>query len=411
MPQKPSQTASRNLKKKFKDNFIMDKVIILRYSEIHLKGKNRMFFENILRRNILEKLEKFELKTQFSYGRYVISEYDPEQENRIVSALKTVFGLFSLSIATKTTADPADIAEAAVKLCSETKGTFRVTVNRADKTLPYTSVELAKKTGGAILNEYPDLTVDLHDPDFTVYIDVREKNTSFVYSQSIPCAGGMPIGSAGKGLTLLSGGIDSPVSTYMMAKRGLKLTALHFWSYPYTSLEARDKVLELAKLLSVYTGTTEVIVVPFTKIQEAIHKHAESNYMITLVRRSMMRIAEKIAEKKGCGCIINGEDLGQVASQTLESITVTNSVIRKLPVFRPLIGYDKIDIIDIAQKIGTYETSIKPFEDCCTVFLPDSPVTKPTLRRCELNESKIVNYDELIDEAVDNAEVFVVAEE
>lgn len=387
----------------------MDNVIILRYSEIHLKGKNRMFFENILRRNILEKLNVFKLNAQFSYGRYVISDYNPDDEDGIIAALRTVFGLFSLSIATRTTADPDDIANAATALCSGKTGTFRVTVNRADKTLPYTSVELARKTGGAILDRYPQLTVDLHEPNFTVYVDVREKNTAYVYSQSILCAGGMPVGSAGKGLTLLSGGIDSPVSTYMMAKRGLKLTALHFWSYPYTSIEARDKVLELAKLLAVYTGKTEVIVIPFTKMQEAIHKYAESNYMITLVRRAMMRIAEKIAEKKGCGCIINGEDLGQVASQTLESITVTNSVIKKLPVFRPLIGYDKIDIIDIAQKIGTYETSIKPFEDCCTVFLPDSPVTKPTLRRCELNENKIENYDELIDEAVANAETFTIS--
>lgn len=387
----------------------MDNVIILRYSEIHLKGKNRMFFENILRRNILEKLNVFKLNAQFSYGRYVISDYNPDDEDGIIAALRTVFGLFSLSIATRTTADPDDIANAATALCSGKTGTFRVTVNRADKTLPYTSVELARKTGGAILDRYPQLTVDLHEPNFTVYVDVREKNTAYVYSQSILCAGGMPVGSAGKGLTLLSGGIDSPVSTYMMAKRGLKLTALHFWSYPYTSIEARDKVLELAKLLAVYTGKTEVIVIPFTKMQEAIHKYAESNYMITLVRRAMMRIAEKIAEKKGCGCIINGEDLGQVASQTLESITVTNSVIKKLPVFRPLIGYDKIDIINIAQKIGTYETSIKPFEDCCTVFLPDSPVTKPTLRRCELNENKIENYDELIDEAVANAETFTIS--
>ena len=387
----------------------MDNVIILRYSEIHLKGKNRMFFENILRRNILEKLNVFKLNAQFSYGRYVISDYNPDDEDGIIAALRTVFGLFSLSIATRTTADPDDIANAATALCSGKTGTFRVTVNRADKTLPYTSVELARKTGGAILDRYPQLTVDLHEPNFTVYVDVREKNTAYVYSQSILCAGGMPVGSAGKGLTLLSGGIDSPVSTYMMAKRGLKLTALHFWSYPYTSIEARDKVLELAKLLAVYTGKTEVIVIPFTKMQEAIHKYAESNYMITLVRRAMMRIAEKIAEKKGCGCIINGEDLGQVASQTLESITVTNSVIKKLPVFRPLIGYDKIDIIDIAQKKGTYETSIKPFEDSCTVILPDSPVTKPTLRRCELNENKIENYDELIDEAVTNAETFTIS--
>ena len=218
----------------------------------------------------------------------------------------------------------------------------------------------------------------------------------------------MPVGSAGKGLSLLSGGIDSPVSTYMMAKRGLRLTELHFWSYPYTSLEAKEKVIELAHILHKYTGDTELIVIPFTKVQEAIHKFAEPNYMITLVRRAMMRIAEKIAKKTGCGCIINGEDLGQVASQTLESITVTNSVIKDLPVFRPLIGFDKSEIIEISKRIGTYDTSIKPFEDCCTVFLPESPATKPTIRRSESSESRITDYDALIDEAVDNAEIIPV---
>lgn len=196
----------------------------------------------------------------------------------------------------------------------------------------------------------------------------------------------------------------------MMAKRGLKLTELHFWSYPYTSLEAKEKVIELARILHKFTGDTQLVIIPFTKVQEAIHKYAEPNYMITLVRRAMMRIAERIAEKFGCGCIINGEDLGQVASQTLESITVTNSVIKRLPVFRPLIGFDKSEIVERSKAIGTYETSIKPYEDCCTVFLPESPATKPTLRRSELSESKISDYEELISEAVDNAEIIPVTE-
>ncbi len=385
----------------------MDNVIILRYSEIHLKGKNRAFFENILKNNILAKLSGIDCRAEFSYGRYVVCDYAASDEAVIVKRLKQAFGLFSLSKAKRTSSEPDDIFEAAKEICPA-GGTFRVTVNRADKTLPYTSVWLASEIGGRLLSFNAALSVDLHDPQSSVFIDVRDRATAYVYSASEPCAGGMPVGSAGRGLTLLSGGIDSPVSTYMMAKRGLKLTALHFWSYPYTSMEARDKVIELAGILSAYTGEMKVLVVPFTKIQEAIHKYAESNYMITLVRRAMMRIAERVAEKYRCQCIINGEDLGQVASQTMESITVTNAVVRNLPVFRPLIGYDKIDIVDYAQKIGTYGVSIKPFEDCCTVFLPDSPVTKPTLRRCEINESKIENYDSLIDEAVDNLEVFVV---
>ncbi len=387
----------------------MDNVIIIRYSEIHLKGKNRAFFENILKRNIINKLVGIECRTEFFYGRYVICDYSQEHERVILNKLRQVFGIFSLSVAKRTTTAIDSIAEAAKSICPK-NGTFRVTVNRADKTLPYTSVQLSAEIGGRLLEYNSDLEVDLHAPKSVVYIDVRDGNTAYVYSESVSGAGGMPIGSAGRGLTLLSGGIDSPVSTYMMAKRGLKLTALHFWSYPYTSLEARQKVLDLAKVLSDFTGKTEVIVVPFTKVQEAIHAHAESNYMITLVRRAMMRIAEKIAEAKGCQCIINGEDLGQVASQTMESIIVTNSVVKHTPVFRPLIGFDKIDIIDMAKKIGTYEISIQPFEDCCTVFLPDSPVTKPTIRRAEANEAKIVNYEDLIEEAVNNAEIFVIPE-
>ena len=387
----------------------MDNVLVLRYSEIHLKGKNRAFFENLLKKNILEKLEGLECRAEFTYGRYVICDYAPEIERVIAERLKKVFGLFSLSRAKRVISSADEIFEASKEVAPKS-GSFRVTVNRADKTLPYTSVWLAREIGGRLLGYNHTLEVDLHNPDSIIYIDVRDRQTAYVYSGYEYCAGGMPVGSAGRGLTLLSGGIDSPVSTYMMAKRGLKLVALHFWSYPYTSIEARDKVVDLARILSDYTGKMQVLVVPFTKIQEAIHKFAESNYMITLVRRAMMRIAEKVADKYHCQCIINGEDLGQVASQTMESITVTNSVIEKLPVFRPLIGFDKIDIIELSKKIGTYDVSIKPFEDCCTVFLPDSPVTKPTIRRAEFNESKIEGYDELIDEAVNNLEVFIVPE-
>ncbi len=388
----------------------MDRVIILRYSEIHLKGKNRIFFENILKRNILEKLRGITYKAEFGYSRYIISDYSEDDETKLIEKLKTVFGLYSLSPGLRTSSDIEAVGDAAEILCPK-EGTFRITVNRADKTLPYTSVQLAASIGGRLLDKFNALNVDLHNPDFIIYVDARDRATAYVYSESILCAGGMPVGSAGKGLSLLSGGIDSPVSTYMMAKRGLELTELHFWSYPYTSLEAKDKVIELAHILRKFTGDTRLIIIPFTEIQEAIHKFAEPNYMITLVRRAMMRIAERIAEKYGCGCIINGEDLGQVASQTLESITVTNSVIKNLPVFRPLIGFDKNEIIEISKKIGTYETSIKPYEDCCTVFLPESPATKPTIRRSEASESKIENYESLISKAVDNAEVIVISDD
>ncbi len=383
----------------------MDKVIIIRYSEIHLKGKNRAFFEQLLLSNIKNKIRKFNASAVISNSRYVVYDYPEELENDVLETLKRIFGIYSISKAFRCDGEVSSIVEASKPFVKKS-GSFRFNVNRADKRLPYTSVSLAQQLGGMVLDINPALKVDLHNPDFIIYVDVRDASTAYVYSDKILGAGGMPVGSSGKGLTLLSGGIDSPVSSYMMAKRGMKLTALHFWSYPYTSYEARQKVLDIAEVLSGYTGDIDVIVVPLTKIQEAIHSNAESNYMITLVRRAMLRIAERIALQRGLQCIINGEDLGQVASQTIESINVTNDVVKKLPVLRPLIGFDKIDIISLSEKIGTYDISVKPYEDCCTVFFPDSPVTKPTIKRAELNESKIEGYDELIDDAISNQEVF-----
>ena len=384
----------------------MDKVIIIRFNEIHLKGKNRAFFERLLLTNIRNKISKFNATVSMFSNRYVVEGYLEEDENKIFDTLSKVFGVYSLSKAVRTTGRVDDIAKVSEEFIKASAKTFRFTVNRADKRLPYTSITLAMELGGFILDKFDYLSVDLHNPDFIIYIDVRNESTAYVYSDSTLAVGGMPVGSSGKGLTLLSGGIDSPVSSYMMAKRGMQLTALHFWSYPYTSYEARDKVLELAEILSDYTGEMDVIVVPLTSIQEAIHEKCESNYMITLVRRAMMRIAEKIALERNLQCIINGENLGQVASQTIESINVTNDVITTLTVFRPLIGFDKIDIIRMSEKIGTYDVSIKPFEDCCTVFLPDSPVTKPTITRAKNNEKRIENYEELICEAIKSAEVF-----
>ena len=385
----------------------MDNVILIRYSEIHLKGKNRSFFENLLKKNLIEKLKGIRCIIGHSNCRYTVSEYDSSNEAAIERRVKQVFGVFSYSKARRTASD-IDSLTIAAKEVSRNSGTFRITVNRAEKRLAYTSVELASKIGGRLLEDNNRLTVDLHNPDFTVFIDVRSLELSFVYGDSVLCAGGLPVGCSGKGLTLLSGGIDSPVAAYMVAKRGMKLTALHFWSYPYTNIQAKQKVIDLAKKVADYNGITTVIVASLTKMQEAIHKYCEANYMITLVRRAMMRVSEIVAKNNGLQCIINGESLGQVASQTIESITVTNSVVENLPVLRPLIGMDKVEIIDIANKIDTYATSILPYEDCCTVFLPDSPVTKPSLKKAEYNESHIPNYDELISEIVNNLEVITV---
>lgn len=382
----------------------MDRVILLRYGEIHLKGKNKHFFENKLITNVKRKLEGLKFDFTYKRSRYLIENYLPEEENEIISRLRQVFGIHSLSVAEKVPSELDAIAEAAVRVCRRS-GRFRVTVNRADKSFPFRSVELAGELGGRLIDAYPELKVDLFDPEFVVNVDVREDGGTFVYTEKIGCANGMPVGCAGKGLLMLSGGIDSPVAGYMMAKRGLAIDAIHFHSYPYTSEMAKEKVVSLAKIMSAYVGEMNLVCIPFTKIQEEIHRRCESSYMITLVRRSMMRIAERVAAERGCKCLVNGESLGQVASQTVESITVTNSVIENLPVFRPLIGMDKDEIIDISKRIGTFETSILPYEDCCTVFLPDAPVTHPTLKRALHEEARMEGYEALVEESIAGAEI------
>lgn len=385
----------------------MDRVILIRYGEIHLKGKNKRFFENKLVQNIKSKLEDIDHEFTCKHSRYVVSSYRPEMEMEIIDRLKKVFGIHSISIAEHAPSILDNIVERAISIC-RSEGKFRVTVNRADKTFPLTSLETARHIGGKLLEHFPKLTVDLFEPDFVVNIDIREDGGTFIYTDKILCANGMPVGTAGKGMLMLSGGIDSPVAGYMMSKRGLKLDAIHFHSYPYTSELAKQKVIDLAKIISEYTGEINLICIPFTKIQEEIHRCCDTSYMITLVRRFMMRIAERVAIMRECGCIINGESLGQVASQTLESINVTNCMIERLPVFRPLIGMDKEEIIAISQKIGAFETSILPYEDCCTVFLPDSPVTHPTINRAEREEARMGDFNALINEAIQNLEVIKI---
>lgn len=386
----------------------LDRVILIRYGEIHLKGKNKRYFENKLISNIKRKLEGLEYVFTYKRSRYVVSDYRLETENEIISRLKKVFGIHSVSIAEKTESTLDAISKAVVAL-AKPNGSFRITVNRADKTFPMSSIELATELGGRVLDEFPNLTVDLFNPDFIVYVDVREDGGTFVYRDKIACANGMPVGTAGKGLLMLSGGIDSPVAGYMLAKRGLQLDAIHFHSYPYTSELAKQKVIDLAKIMSDYTGEINLICIPFTKIQEEIHRSCDSSYMITLVRRFMMRIAERVALMRDCHCLVNGESLGQVASQTLESINVTNEMVKELPIFRPLIGMDKDEIIEISKKIGTFETSILPYEDCCTVFLPDAPVTHPSKNRVAREEARIRDMDALIDEAIAGLEIITIA--
>lgn len=379
----------------------MENVIILRYGEVFLKGDNRYYFESVLTENIKRALSDFKFRFVKMQNRYLIAEYNQEFENDIIEKLKKVFGLYSISRAKKCKTDLDEIANISSGI-SPTKGAFRVTVNRADKKIPKSSIQIASDIGGFMLGKAPLLKVNLFDFDFEVKIDIRENGTSYVYFEDILCAGGLPVGTGGDGLLLLSGGIDSPVAGYMMAKRGMKIFAIHFQSMPYTSEMAKEKVISLAKILSDYTGEIEIAMVPFTEIQYAIHTNCPENFMITIMRRFMMRIASKVAALKHLKAIITGESLGQVASQTVESITVTNIVSEK-PVFRPVIGFDKSEIIDIANRIGTFKTSILPYEDCCTVFLPKNPVIKPKLSVIEEAES-VLNISELVEKAVSGIE-------
>lgn len=382
----------------------MNRVILVRFGEIFLKGKNKYVFEKLLIHNILESLSEFKVKLTKISGRYILTGYEEDFENQIIDYVTKVFGVYSVSPCVQFATSKENI-ENYIKSLILTKDTFKVDVKRADKRFPINSTEYSAYLGGLILDNFPNLKVKLKNPDETVFVEIRDDGNTYIYKEIIKAVGGMPVGSSAGGLLLLSGGIDSPVAGYMMAKRGMPLHAIHFHSFPYTSESAKEKVLTLAKLVSVYTGNIVIHIVPFTKIQEEIHKHCDGDFMITLMRRFMMRISEKVAKQNDLKAIITGESLAQVASQTVESITVTNGVIEDLPVFRPLIGMDKEDIMEISKKINTYETSILPYEDCCTVFLPEHPVIKPKLEKV-LKEENRLNVESLIEDAINNIEVY-----
>lgn len=365
----------------------MEKVVVIRYGELFLKGKNRDYFESLLIRNVKSALQGVDCTFQRSQGRYFVENFDEDDCGEILQRLSRVFGIHSLSVADKVAVRSyedfpeirASLAQAARKAAENAQGKlrFRVTVKRADKRIPMTSAEIAAALGGTVLS-LGGFKVDLTSYECDFKVDIRENGFALVYTDVFQGAGGLPVGCSGRGMLLLSGGIDSPVAAYMMAKRGMKIFAVHFASPPYTSEKAREKVLELRDIVTAYAGGIRLFVVPFTEIQLAIHKNCPANYMITIMRRFMMRIACRLAETYDCGAVITGESLGQVASQTVESMTCTGDT-ATLPVFRPLIGMDKDEIMTLAKKIGTYETSIQPYEDCCTVFLPKSPAIHPSL--------------------------------
>lgn len=380
----------------------MEKVIIVRYCEIHLKGKNRGYFEKIFMMNLEKALVGIRHEIRKPSGRYIVENFDQTRTEEILEKLSRVFGTHTLSSAYKVPAELEMIYDTVKKIAPES-GSFKVITNRANKSFPLNSMQLNAEIGGRLLQDFPNLTVDVHAPQHEICIDIRENGDALIFSGHIKGAGGMPVGTSGKGVLLLSGGIDSPVAGYMIAKRGMVLEALHFHSYPYTNMQAREKVEELARILSGYTGGMTLHVVSVTHIQEAIHKHCPAEMMITLLRRFMMRIAERLAEQVGGQCIITGESLGQVASQTIEGMTSSGSVVENLPILRPLVGFDKTEIIERAREIGTFETSIQPYEDCCTVFLPKHPLIRPKMEDVLRAEQKL-DVEALLEDAMLSSE-------
>lgn len=387
-------------------------ILLVRYGEIHLKGQNRPHFESLQLKAIKRALREFpNAVTQKGYGRFYVTGLTEEEMPRAVRAVCKVFGIHSVSPAVEMKKDIDSIGETMIRLVREymeTKGikeaSFKVQAKRADKRFPLSSMQLAAELGGRILEAVPELFVDVHEPDFNVYVEVREQ--CYGYVDIIPAVGGMPQHSNGRAMLLLSGGIDSPVAGYMIAKRGVEINAVHYHSFPYTSEAAKQKVIDLAKLVSEYAGRIHLNVVSFTDIQTQIYEKCPHEMLVIIMRRFMMRIAQKLAEKCGAQAIVTGESIGQVASQTMESMYVTNSVV-SMPVFRPLIGMDKLDIIGIAEKIGTYETSILPYEDCCTVFVPKHPLTRPKLDRIAEAEQAL-DIDALVEKAVESVEHIVI---
>lgn len=388
----------------------MEKVVLVRYAEIHLKGLNRPFFERLLVDRIKQALNPIHAAVEREQGRIFVYGIPEDQIPNCVDRLCRVFGIHSVSVADCVEKDWNAIREAAVSEVEpfakeDPTLTFKCFARRSDKRFPMTSEQLCRELGHEILEAYPTLSVDVHHPKLPVTVEIRQSN-AFVYTAEVLGAGGMPVGSNGKAMLLISGGIDSPVAGFMIAKRGVMLDAVHFYSYPYTSERARDKVIELAKLVSRYAGRINLYLVPFTDIQMTIYDKCPPTETTVLMRRLMMKIAERIAKNTGSQALITGESIGQVASQTIESLCVTDDAV-SMPVFRPLIGFDKEEIIEKAQKIGTFETSILPYEDCCTVFVPKHPVTKPKVDRLRESET-LVDFEPLIEAAIASTEKMII---
>ncbi len=384
-----------------------NELILAKYGEMALKGLNRNTFEDILMKNLRRRLRRFGTfrLTKAQSTIYIEPKADEIDLNEVLDDLQRVFGIATLCRACICEKTMKDISVKAVPYLEEVlinANTFKVEAKRADKAFPLKSPEICAQLGGILSEAYPHLTVDVRNPDVTVMVEIRDTN-AFVHGANLKGAGGLPVGSSGKALLLLSGGIDSPVAGYRMARRGVQIAAIHYVSPPYTSDRAQEKVEQLCQELTPYCGNIAFFCVPFTEIQEAIKTHCPEEYFTVIMRRLMMEIAQKIAEKDNCLALITGESVGQVASQTMQAIACTDAVSR-IPVFRPLIGLDKTEIVETARAIGTFETSTLPYEDCCTVFTPKHPKVRPSLAEITRAQSRF-DFTEMIEKAVAETEM------
>ncbi len=382
-------------------------IILAKYGELALKGLNRNTFEDILMKNIKRRLRPL---GNFTYTRaqstiYITPE-SPEQDlDIIMEHMQKIFGIAALCRACVCEKDMEDIAKVGIPYLEEVllgAKTFKVEAKRADKRFPLTSPEICRELGGQLLDAYPHLQVDVKHPDVTVMVEIREKN-AFVHAGNVKGAGGLPVGSSGKALLLLSGGIDSPVAGYRMARRGVHIAAIHYVSPPYTSDRAQEKVEQLCQKLTAYCGSIAFFCVPFTEIQEEIKKNCPEPYFTIIMRRLMVEIAQKIAEKDNCSALITGESIGQVASQTMQGLVCTDAV-SQIPIFRPLIGMDKTEIVETAREIDTFDLSTLPYEDCCTVFTPKHPKVRPSLEEVEAAQAQY-DFTASVQKAVDHTEM------
>ena len=380
--------------------------ILVRYGELSTKGKNRSSFIGRLRDNVRQVFSDISsIKVKAERDRMFIYSDNEEDMQQVLERLPKVFGIQSFSPVTETELTLEAMQKAAVAVISklDRKGkSFKVSVNRANKEFPHEKLEILQAVGSHVLRSFPELTVQMKKPDIELKVDIRE-NAAFLMAEVIQGAGGLPVGAGGKALLMLSGGIDSPVAGYHMLKRGVRLELIHFFSPPFTNDRAKEKVFDLAEKLSQFGSSVNLHIIPFTELQQEVHKQVPDNITMTSTRRMMMRVADRVLAETKSQAIITGESLGQVASQTLESLNAINAV-TNTPVLRPLIAADKLEIIEMAQKIGTYDISIRPFEDCCTIFTPANPKTKPRLDKVEYYE-KFVSFDELIQQAVENREI------